>query len=173
MELTQGSYASQGQTLFRIVDIQHPYLKLSLAERYADAIQPGQTVRFSYHPVESPPFEAEVRSTCFEIDEGTGSLEVTADIVNLPDHPLPGRRVYAAIETGQDSAWVLPSTAVILTTSGSYVVMMKDRTLTRVRIETGQAQSGWTEVLPKDENLPGMDFVVAGAEWLNQWIGPF
>lgn len=173
VELSEGSHASQGQLLFRIVQIRHPYLKLSITERYAEEIQPGQTVRFSFHPGEAPSFEAVIKSTGFEIDEATGSLEATADILFMPDDLLPGRRVYAGIETGQDSAFVLPSKAVVHDASGSYLVMSEGRTLTRIRVDTGQEQPGLTEVLPKDENLLGMDFVVTGAEVLNSWIEPY
>lgn len=172
-EALRGSYVSKGQTLFRITDNHQPYLQLSVPESYADAVRKGQQVRFSFTSDEPPHLDAIVKSTGFEIDSETGTLKTKADISDTLITLLPGRTVYARIETGQDSAYLLPSQAIVHTPSGNYVIAKKNRTITRIRVETRPAEDGMTEILPEDMKLLGMVFVVSEARWLNSWIGQF
>ncbi|MBN2482190.1 MAG: efflux RND transporter periplasmic adaptor subunit [Bacteroidales bacterium] len=141
-----GSHISPETVICEIVNPKDLYLDLRVPEQYASAVNPGQPVSFT------SPGDTFVRTGgCIEltgtrIDPVKKTLDAIVFMQQPGSLPMPGTTVYATIQADPDSAYMIPSKAILSTGYAEYVFIFHDGVITRIPIATGTVRNEMTEL---------------------------
>lgn len=162
-----GAYSAPNDSLVDIVRPDHLHIEMEVFERDITAIREGQ------------PFRAVLNDTRHTVITGTihlvGKNVAAGRTVVVHGHPdrhsddlLPGTTLSATIAADPRSAVVVPSTALISDTEGTWIYVEQDSTsYVRYKVERGVTQNGNTEVVGVPAGLANRTVVVRGAAMLN------
>jgi membrane fusion protein, heavy metal efflux system len=161
-----GKYVNPADVLFDIVNTEHMHLALSVFERDIPRVQEEQKVLF--HLPNEP--EKERSGTVHLVGKAIEADKTVMVHVHLnQDDPtlLPGMYVNARIETGDSTAYALPSNAIVNAEGKSYIFIVKnpqDHAYERVEVQPALSEKGFTAIgLPAGVDPARTQVVVKGA----------
>lgn len=166
-----GKYVNPTEVLFEIVNNDKLFLELTLFEKDADKVVPGQKVKF-YINNETEEHEAIVSQTGKSVGEDKTYM-VYATVSSNCQNLLPGMYVNALISESEIRVTSLPSDAVVSFDDKDYIFMYeKDKEETgkafteyrMIEVKKGVSGSGYTEIkLPEGFNTSNARVVTKGA----------
>jgi membrane fusion protein, heavy metal efflux system len=163
-----GSYAQPGQQMFEIVDNHHLHIELSVFERDFSKMKEGQKVLFTIPNVAGEPMEAVIFALGRAFEGDSRMVTVHAELENNKNaNLLPGMYVNAQILAGKQELPALPEESVVRYKGKHYVFVKEGPTVFRMQeVETGIAESGFTEVRPLKEMPATAQVVTKGAYYV-------
>jgi cobalt-zinc-cadmium efflux system membrane fusion protein len=166
-----GKYVSPMDVLFEIVNNDKLFLDLTLFEKDAEKVAPGQKIRF-YVNNENDEHEAVITLTGKSVG-GDKTFKVFAIVNSTCKKILPGMYVNAFIEESNNEVAALPSEAIVSFNDKDYIFIFEKnkeeagQPFTEYRIievRKGVTALGYTEVLlPDGFNISTTMVVVKGA----------
>jgi cobalt-zinc-cadmium efflux system membrane fusion protein len=166
-----GKYVSPTDILFEIVNSDKLFLELTLFEKDADKVVPGQKIRF-YINNESEEHEAMITQTGKSVGNYK-TFRVYATVTSLCKNVLPGMYVNAFIEESIGKVTSLPSEAVVSFDDKDYIFTFEKEKeeagkpfteYKMIEIKKGLSGSGYTEIkLPEGFNIYTTRIVTKGA----------
>jgi RND family efflux transporter MFP subunit len=166
-----GKYVSPTDVLFEIVNSEKLFLELTLFEKDADKVAPGQKVKFFINN-ESEEHEAVITQTGKSVSDDR-TFRVYATVTVFCKNILPGMYVSAYIEESDKKVTSLPSKAVVSFDDKDYIfVFEKEKSeagkpfteYRMIEVKKGESASGFTEIkLPIGFNINTSKIVTNGA----------
>jgi cobalt-zinc-cadmium efflux system membrane fusion protein len=166
-----GKYVTPTDVLFEVVNNEKLFLELSLFEKDADKIVPGQKVIFFINN-ETEEHSAIVTHTGKSIDNDN-TLLIYASVDNTCKNVLPGMYVNAVITESHKDVPALPSDAIVSFDDKEYIFIYgrekeeSGKLFTEykiVEVRKGVSSSGFTEIsLPEDLDIATAKVVIKGA----------
>ena len=166
-----GKYVSPNDVLFEIVNNEKLFLELTLFEKDAYRVVPGQKIRFFVNNGDDV-HDAEITQTGKAVSNDK-TLIVYASVVGASKNVLPGMYVNALIEESDTKVTSLPSDAVVSFDDKNYIFAFeKDKeeagkAITEykiIEVRKGISSSGYTEIiLPEGFDINTTKVVIKGA----------
>jgi RND family efflux transporter MFP subunit len=166
-----GKYVTPTDVLFEVVNNEKLFLELSLFEKDADKIVPGQKVIFFINN-ETEEHSAIVTHTGKSIGNDN-TLLIYASVDNTCKNVLPGMYVNAVITESHKDVPALPSDAIVSFDDKEYIFIYErekeesGKPFTEykiVEVRKGVSSSGFTEIsLPEDLDIATVKVVIKGA----------
>jgi membrane fusion protein, heavy metal efflux system len=166
-----GKYVSPNDVLFEIVNNEKLFLELTLFEKDAYRVVPGQKIRFFVNNGDDV-HDAVITQTGKAVSNDK-TLIVYASVVSASKNVLPGMYVNALIEESDIKATSLPSDAVVSFDDKNYIFAFeKDKeeagkAITEykiIEVKKGISSSGYTEIiLPEGFDINTTKVVIKGA----------
>jgi Cu(I)/Ag(I) efflux system membrane fusion protein len=165
-----GGYLNLGDPLMSLADLRTLWLYFNVYDADYPRVRLGQTLRFHTGSLPGETFVGRVAFIAPSIDPLTHTLPVRCDIPNPTLRLKPEMFISGELEVGQQTAWVVPRTAVLRIHDQDYVFLQEgERRYRRIAVQ-GQVlepdryaiTSGLTHAQP---------VVVDGAVLLNQALG--
>lgn len=122
-------------------------LVISVPELYTGGLSNKDVVTFSVKALPNRKFKAQVKRLAGVLDEKLRSERLEMDIYNKNRELLPG--MYADVDLpipSRDSAFIVPKTAVVVSTEKVFVIRVKDNKAEWVDVKKGFQSGGNTEV---------------------------
>jgi cobalt-zinc-cadmium efflux system membrane fusion protein len=166
-----GKYVSPNDVLFEIVNNEKLFLELTLFEKDAYRVVPGQKIRFFVNNGDDV-HDAVITQTGKAVSNDK-TLIVYASVVSASKNVLPGMYVNALIEESDIKVTSLPSDAVVSFDDKNYIFAFeKDKeeagkAITEykiIEVKKGISSSGYTEIiLPEGFDINTIKVVIKGA----------
>jgi membrane fusion protein, heavy metal efflux system len=166
-----GKYVSPNDVLFEIVNNEKLFLELTLFEKDAYRVVPGQKIRFFVNNGDDV-HDAVITQTGKAVSNDK-TLIVYASVVSASKNVLPGMYVNALIEESDIKVTSLPSDAVVSFDDKNYIFAFeKDKeeagkAITEykiIEVKKGISSSGYTEIiLPEGFDINTTKVVIKGA----------
>ncbi len=166
-----GKYVTPSDILFEIVNTDKLLLELSLFEKDANLVKPGQKIRF-YINDETEQHDAVIDQTGKSIGADK-TFKVFASVLGHCANVIPGMYVKAVIQTSEIKTTVIPSDAIVNFDDKDYIFVFEKekeedgKPFTEYRmieVQKGVAEDGFTEVLfPAGFDVINSKVVVKGA----------
>jgi len=144
---TSGQYLATGAPVVTIVKVHPLRLRLSIPEREASAVRPGQPVRVT---LEGDPtvHEGRVARISPAIEEASRTLSIEAEVANPTGILRPGAFANAAVVTESRELTILvPATALVSFAGVDRVFVVKEGKAAERRVTTGRRDGGRVEVI--------------------------
>ncbi len=156
----EGELAVPGETVFRIVDLDRLYVKISVPEKEIDAID-GQNVVVTVPALDDRVYYGKVDVKGIKANPLTHTYEVKALLDNPGRRMLPGMLVNVFVEKNVHDGFSLPVGAVAISNDGRKYVwtVSDDSTAVMKFVRTGALQNDSVEIC---EGLSEGDFVIVG-----------
>lgn len=130
------------QPVIRVEDLSTKYIEVSLEQRGALRVRPGQRVRVVFESIRGEVLSGKVAAIFSRNDEFLAHIEVP-----LADNVLPGMTADVAIEIARrDKALLVPLSAV----SDGRVRIVRDGKRMTIKLKIGGIDGNWAEVLEGD-----------------------
>ena len=123
-----------------VFDPSHLYCVVSLEQQGALKVRPGQTAKISFDSIRNQVFEGSVFSV---YAQGT-QFKVRIDAKSLPSGVLPGMTADVAIEVARHADRIIAPAAGV---SGTDLVILNGRRLSRIPVKTGLADASKVEII--------------------------
>ena len=166
-----GKYVSPNDILFEIVNNENLFLELTLFEKDADKVAPGQKIRFFVNNGNDS-HEAVITQTGKAVSEDKTFIAY-ASVLSASKTVLPGMYVNALIEESDINVTSLPSDAVVSFDDKNYIFAFeKDKeeagkAMTEykiIEVKKGVSSSGYTQIiLPEGIDINTTKVVIKGA----------
>jgi cobalt-zinc-cadmium efflux system membrane fusion protein len=166
-----GKYVAPSDVLFEIVNNDKLFIELTLFEKDADKVFPGQKIRFFINN-ETEQHDAIISQTSKSITADK-TYKVFARVSDVCKNMLPGMYVNAIIETTSNKVAVLPSDAIVSFDDKEYIFVFnknkeedgKPFTEYRmIQINKGMSNDGFSEIiLPEGFDINNAKVVIKGA----------
>lgn len=166
-----GKYVSPNDVLFEIVNNEKLFLELTLFEKDAYKVVPGQKIRFFVNNGDDVHYAVITQTGKAVSNDKT--LIVYATIVGASKNVLPGMYANALIEESNTKVTSLPSDAVVSFDDKNYIFAFeKDKeeagkAITEykiIEVKKGVSSSGYTEIiLPEGFDINTAKVVIKGA----------
>lgn len=122
-------------------------LVVSVPEAYTSYLTNQSEVAFKVRSLNNKEFKGKVIRLAGALDRKLRSQHIEIDVANNDKSLLPGMVAEVAIPlTGNASNFVVPSSAVLNSTTGVFVVKIQDKKTKWVPVTTGRSENGKTEV---------------------------
>jgi RND family efflux transporter MFP subunit len=122
-------------------------LVISVPESYTSYLSSNSEVNFSVKAFQGKQFTAKVNRLAGALDTRLRSQRIEMDVTNNDKKLLPGMIAEVSIPMNTaDSAFILPKTAVVNSTTGVFVVRVENNKAVHVPVSTGREVDGKTEV---------------------------
>jgi len=133
--------------LFTLQEQKKLRLTVAIPEAYTGSLHTGDEVRFSVRSLPGEEFSARVSRMAGALDVRLRSEKIEMDVHNHDKKLLPGMVAEVKLAPGKnDSAFVVPKTAVVRSSEGVFMVKAADGIARRVEVRTGREQNNRTEV---------------------------
>lgn len=133
--------------IFTLQDHQRLRLVVSIPEAYTGYLQKNGEVTFTVKSLPNQPFEAHVNRLAGALDTRLRSQRIEMDVNNAEKRLLPGMVAEVNIPlNGLANGFAIPSSAVLNSTQGVYVIKVEDNKASWVPITTGNITPDKTEV---------------------------
>ena len=158
-----GAYVSGGssQPIFVIQEQSKMRLVISVPELYTGGLSNKDEVTFSVKSLPNRKFKAQVKRLAGALDEKLRAERLEMDVYNKNKELLPG--MYADVDLpipSRDSAYIVPKTAVVVSTERVFVIRVNDNKVEWVDVKKGFQSGGIMEIYG---NLKPGDKLVAKA----------
>lgn len=157
-QVSVGTYVTPGQALVNLEDIDTVKIDFNVAERYLNALRPGQDIEIRVDPYPGRTFTGSIYAIDPQIDVNGRSIAVRARAQNAERLLRPGlfARIKVALAIRQ-SAIMIPEEAVIPRGEDRYVYRVIDGKAAMTKVVTGTRRGGAVEIV---EGLNAEDVVV-------------
>jgi len=144
-----GAYVSGGssQPIFVIQEQSKMRLVISVPELYTGGLSNKDVVTFSVKALPNRKFKAQVKRLAGALDEKLRSERLEMDVYNKNKELLPG--MYADVDLpipSHDSTYIVPKTAVVVSTEKVFVIRVKDNKAEWVDVKKGFQSGGSMEI---------------------------
>ncbi|HEY9281681.1 MAG TPA: efflux RND transporter periplasmic adaptor subunit [Eoetvoesiella sp.] len=157
-----GDYVSPGIDLVPIESIDPLQVDFRVPEQFLGQVHKGLklTVRFDALPGQSR--EGIVQAISPLVDVGGRSILLRANVSNTDGTLRPGVFAQVQLQFSDDSAIVIPETALVPSGEAQYVYRLKQGHVERVQVQMGQRRAGTVEIVSGLQE--GDQVVVAGVQ---------
>ncbi len=162
-----GTYIFPSASICEIVNPANLYLNLQVPEQHAYKIKPGQPVWFTIPGDTLIWSGARIEITARQIDPVKKTLNVVAKMHDHEPLPFPGTTIYATIQADPDSAYMIPSKAVVSKGTKKYVFIFHDGTITRIPVVTGTVINDMTELINLEADFYNEAYIISETDMLN------
>lgn len=122
-------------------------LVVSVPEAYTSYLNNQSEVDFTVRSLANKQFKGKVIRLAGALDRKLRSQHIEIDVANNDKSLLPGMVAEVSIPlTGNANNFLVPSSAVLNSTAGVYVIKIVDKKTKWVPVTTGRSESGKTEV---------------------------
>ncbi len=166
-----GKSVSASDVLFEIVNTSKLFLQLTLFEKDADKVSPGQKIRFFINN-ETEQHMALIYQTAKSVDADK-TYKVYANVQGTCKNVFPGMYVNAVIEATSNKVTAVPSEAIVSFEDKDYIFVFErnknesGKPFTEYRmiqVKKGVTDEGYTEItLPDNYNFKAAKVIVKGA----------
>ncbi|MFI5162890.1 MAG: efflux RND transporter periplasmic adaptor subunit [Sphingobacteriales bacterium] len=143
-----GAYVGgSNQPIFVIQEQSKMRLVISVPEAYTGGLSNKDAVTFSVKSLPNRKFKAQVKRLAGALDEKLRAERLEMDVYNKNKELLPG--MYADVELpvpSRDSAFIVPKTAVVVSTEKVFVIRVKDNKAEWVDVKKGFQSGGNMEI---------------------------
>lgn len=163
-EVEVGSWLSPGQPVVRLVDLSRMKAEFGIPQQRTPEVTPGMPAELRVDLYPGVTFAAEVLRVGVVADPASGQFLLEAAVSQSREHPLrPGMAARLHLETSvRDAAVLVPKEAVIDRGSATYVLVVDDQNIARMRsILLGDSTGGYRELLDRSLS-PGERVVTRG-----------
>ncbi|MGY9049823.1 hypothetical protein P775_04225 [Puniceibacterium antarcticum] len=163
-----GAFLDSNETVTRLSDLSVVEVSAFLPERYYERVASGQTLKITTPAYPEDTFEGRVTVRVPEIDLGTRSFEIRAEIDNADNRLVGGMFANARLVLDTYESIAIPDDAIISQGLTTYVYVIDDGAATRTEIEVGASLGALTEVqdgldIEARVVVAGWDQLTAGA----------
>lgn len=154
-------------SLFRLGSFSPLYADVHVAERDVRLVRPGQAASIGFDAGGAESIEGRVIRISPVVDESTGTVKVTVELVSTNALFRPGAFVRVDIRTDtRENATIVPRMALREQDGESFVFLVRDEVAHRRPVRLGYQRDQAVEVL--EGVAPGDSLVVAGHGQLNE-----
>lgn len=133
--------------MFTLQQQDHLRLIVSVPDIYSNALKSDSGISFTVKSMPGQTFKAKVARLAGALDTKLRSQHIEMDVFNSNKKLLPGMIAEVSIPLdGNDNTFVVPSTAVLNSTMGVYVIKVIGNNVKWIPIKTGRSGSGKTEI---------------------------
>ncbi len=133
--------------IFTLQQQDHLRLIVSIPDAYSNALKSDSGISFTVKSIPGQTFKAKVSRLAGALDARLRSQHVEMDVYNTNKKLLPGMVAEVSVPLGSsDKTFVVPSTAVLNSTMGVYVLKVMDKYVKWIPIKTGRVGGGKTEI---------------------------
>jgi HlyD family secretion protein len=144
IETDEGERVTPEQALIRIADMMNVEVYAEVDEDYFGRLAPGQSAVLVFPSMPEKTFPATVRRVGPEIAPDRGVIGVHLVPDSLPENAFPGLTVDANIEVARlERALAVPTDAVARDPTGTYVVVVEDKTAVRRSVDVRARGDTW------------------------------
>ncbi|WP_338870534.1 efflux RND transporter periplasmic adaptor subunit [Spirosoma sp. SC4-14] len=133
--------------LFRLKQEDQLRLQVTIPEKYVSDVRQGTPIHFTVNSLPDQTFTGKVGRISYSVQRQIRSMLVEILIPNSGHRLVPGQfaQVQIPVQRNHDSL-VVPTTAVVTTMQGQFVVEVADGKAKRVNVQKGMEMNGQTEV---------------------------
>jgi len=136
--------------LFTLQEQKKLRLIVSVPEAYSTSVKQNETVGFTVKSLPGQLFTARVARQAGALDTRLRSQHIEMDVINNDKKVLPGMVTEVSIPlSGDANSFVVPSGAVLNSTTGVFVIRVTGRKMNWVPVQTGRMFGNQTEVFGK------------------------
>jgi membrane fusion protein (multidrug efflux system) len=136
--------------LFTLQEQKKLRLIVSVPEAYSTSVKQNETVNFTVKSLPGQLFTARVARQAGVLDTRLRAQHIEMDVINNDKRVLPGMVTEVNIPlSGNADSFVVPSGAVLNSTTGIFVIKVADGKMSWVPVETGRMAGNQTEVFGK------------------------
>lgn len=171
-----GTYITNGQSLFTMVDNTKIHLDLMVYEKDLPSIKVGQKVTFSLTNIDQSEISATIFSIGKSFEPGTKTVIAHANIDKPNDNLIPGLSVNALVLTGKQEVDALPNEAIIKAEGREFIFVCKQDPsnkeagkhfeFERIEVKTGISELGYTQVTLLQNRPKNSKIVLKGSYYL-------
>lgn len=165
IDTEKGTFLNGSETVTRLSDLSMIEVSVTLPERYFERVTPGQTLEIRTPAYPDETFEGRVTLRAPEIDLGTRSFEIRAEVDNSDGLLVGGMFANSRLVLGSSEGMAIPDDAIISEGLATYVYTVTDGTAARTDIEVGTSLGPLTEV--RDGLAMDSRVVIAGWDQLS------
>jgi len=140
-----GDYLKMGDGVFQIINNKKVRAHIPFPEHLAKKIKPGMKMQLTSAASQTT-ITVNIAELKPSINEESRSIDVIADISNLPDWQ-PGSTVHGTIIFNARQSVAVPEQSVVQRPSGSVVYVIEDSYTKANKVKTGITQNGFIEIL--------------------------
>jgi membrane fusion protein (multidrug efflux system) len=141
-----GAFLDASEAVTRLADLSSVEASVTLPERYFDKVFPGQTLEVSTPAYPDTTFEGHLVLRSPQIDLGTRSFEIRAQIDNADGRLVGGMFANSRLVLDTYEGMAIPDDAIISEGLTSYVYTVANGSAARTEIEVGATLGQLTEV---------------------------
>jgi membrane fusion protein (multidrug efflux system) len=157
-----GDYVSPGIDLAPIESINPLQVDFRVPEQFLGQVHKGLKLSVRFDALPGQTREGVVEAISPLVDVGGRSILLRASVPNTDDALRPGVFAQVQLQFSDDSAIVIPETALASSGESRYVYRLEQGHVKRVTVQTGQRRGGKIEVV--DGLQEGDQVVVAGLQ---------
>ena len=147
-KVSVGALVSESVELANLVDLDPINVDFSIPESYLPFVHEGDVVDVTIEDYDILPVEATIKAIAPEIDEGTRSVTLRAEMPNTELSYRPGEFARVLVLAGKiDNAVLIPETAIEREGDEEYVMLVVDNVAVRSTISTGMRDGNDVEVV--------------------------
>ena len=146
IDIEPGAFLTGNESVAQLFDLSKVEVSVSLPERYFDRVSVGQTLEITTPAYPEETFDGRVTLRVPEIDLGTRSFEIRAEVDNSDGRLVGGMFANSRLVLGSYDAVVIPDDAIISEGLSTYVYTVSDGIASRTEIEVGASLGALTEV---------------------------
>jgi membrane fusion protein (multidrug efflux system) len=136
--------------LFTLQEQKKLRLVISVPETYSTSVKQNEIVTFKVKSLPGQSFTARVTRQAGALDSRLRAQHIEMDVINDDKKVLPGMVTEVSIPlAGDANSFVVPSDAVLNSTTGVFVIRIISGKMTWVPVETGRTFGNKTEVFGK------------------------
>jgi RND family efflux transporter MFP subunit len=136
--------------LFTLQEQKKLRLVVSVPEAYSTSVKQNEVVNFTVKSLPGQLFTARVARQAGVLDTRLRAQHIEMDVINNDKRVLPGMVTEVNIPlSGNADSFVVPSGAVLNSTTGIFVIRVADGKMSWVPVETGRMAGNQTEVFGK------------------------
>lgn len=161
--VSPGAFVSESVELVQLVDLTPIYVDFHVAESYLGTFKVGDTVDVTIEGFDILPYEASIKAISPQIELGTRTVQVRAEMEN-PDLALrPGQYARVVVEAGQaKDVPIIPESAIEREGDEEFVMKVVDGIAIRTVIDPGFRDGSNVEVV---NGLKAGDMVVVAGQF--------
>lgn len=150
--VNHGAYvgpAGKGSELPLMTIQQQNKLRLSVyvPEQYSGYLKNGEALKFTVKSLPGQDFSATIARMSGALDSKLRSERVEMDVMNSGNKLLPGMVAEVQLPlTAKDSTYVVPKSAVVTSSEGTFVIMVADHKTSRLPVQKGRILEDKVEV---------------------------
>ena len=122
-------------------------LSVYVPEQYSGYLKNGEALKFTVKSLPGQDFSATIARMSGALDSRLRSERVEMDVINTGNKLLPGMVAEVQLPlTAKDSTYVVPKSAVVTSSEGTFVVSVKDHKTSRLPVQKGRILEDKIEV---------------------------
>lgn len=172
----KGELVNMQQSLFKIIDNSHLFVKLSVFEKNINQIKQGEEFTFTVPSFESPKkYKGVITGISRTMDQQSKMMEATGSI-NEYMELVPGLYLEAKIQGEEIAVFALPNDAIVKDKSEEFIFVSQgtqtestgEKTIAfkKIKVVTGIKEDGFTQITNIVSFKDSQGIVISGAYYL-------